>query len=159
MGATNGLGISNAYLKSADQTFTSSAVLASIGLGDTTNPAVAGLPIAANQKVKVKYWVKCTVGATGGIRAQIAVPAGGTLFSATFRSNNSVADTVALVTQQATAAFTDALANAGTHWLEVEATIINGSTAGRVDLQMAQNTSDALTLTILAGSSLEAQYL
>ena len=37
--------------------------------------------------------------------------------------------------------------------LEIEATIVNGTTAGNVDLQMAQNTSDALSLTILRGAT------
>ena len=64
---------------------------------------------------------------------------------------NTVAPSTTLASQNASAAFTNALANAGTHWLEVNLTVVNGATAGTVDLQMAQNTVDVLTLTVLAG--------
>lgn len=121
-------------------------------------PITTGLtsPIAANQRQKVRFWVPFTVGATGGVRAQIVVPAGGVLFTAAIKLFNTVAPSLTTASQLASAAFTNALANAGTHWLEIEADIQNGATAGNVDLQMAQNTTDALTLTILAGGSLEA---
>lgn len=111
------------------------------------------VPVAANQKIKLRWWVPFSVGATGGLRAQVIVPAGGTLFRQTLKLFNTVAP---LITTQALAAstvFTNAAANAGTHWLEVEAEIENGATAGVIDLQMAQNTSDALSLTILQGGT------
>lgn len=113
-------------------------------------------PIAASQRQKLRWWVPFTVGATGGVRCQIVVPAGGTLFNATIKLINTVAPSQTVAAQAASAAFTNALANAGTHWLEIEADIINGATAGDVDLQIGQNTTDALTLSILAGGSLEA---
>jgi hypothetical protein len=147
-------GIRVDFRKAANQVFTSNIVLASIGLGGTT-----GIPIAANQRFKVRYWIPFSVGATGGVRAQLAVPAGGTGFIASIRLNNTVAPSATIATQTASAAFTNALANAGTHWLEVEAFVTNGATAGTVDLQMAQNTSDALALTILAGATLEVVKL
>lgn len=154
MASKNGNGIKQVFFSIVDQLFTTNVVLASLLLGDS-DTAPTGVRVAAGQTVMVKYWVKFTVGATGGIRLQLVVPAGGTIFSATIRLNNTVAPSSTIATQQASAAFTNALANAGTHWVEVEAHIVNGATAGTIDLQMAQNTSDALTLTILRGAKVE----
>lgn len=136
-----------AYIN-ADIAVTSSAALASVGLVS---------PIAANQIQHLKYWIPFTVGATGGVRAQVAVPAGGSAFIASITLQNTVAPSTTIATQTASAAFTNAAANAGTHWLEIEVTVVNGSTAGSVDLQMAQNTSDVLTLTILKGGCVSVE--
>lgn len=130
----------------ANIVITSSAALVSTGLTS---------PIAAGQTQKLRFWVPFTVGATGGVRAQLVVPAGGTIFNVTILLYNTVAPSITSAAQAASAAFTNALANAGTHWLLIEATIVNGATAGNVDLQMAQNTSDPLSLTILRGGTLE----
>lgn len=153
MATINGKGIQNFFITLADVLFTANIVPGSIGLGSSTNPTTTGIPIAAGQTMKVRYWVKVTVGAAGGLRAIIVVPAGGTIFSASFRLNNTVAPSSTIAVQQASAAFTNALANAGTHWLEIEVVVVNGATAGTVDLQMAQNTSDATALTVLRGAT------
>jgi len=153
MPSPNGKGIQNFFVTTADKLFTSNVTLDTINLGNIVGATPSGIPIAAGQTLKVRYWVKFSVGATGGIRAQLVVPAGGTIFGVTIRLNNTVAPSSTIATQQASAAFTNALANAGTHWLEVEALIVNGATAGTVDLQMAQNTSDALALTVLRGAT------
>lgn len=139
-------GIRNIADINANIVVTSSAALVTTGLTAA---------IAAGQRMHIRAWIPVTVGATGGVRAQIVVPAAGTLFEATFTLQNTVAPGTVLAEQQASAAFTNALANAGDHWLEIEATIINGSTAGNVDIQMAQNTSDALSLTIKRGGVME----
>jgi hypothetical protein len=142
-------GIVNTYNLAADIPIASSATLQSLNLGPTGT--TGGIPIAANQELMVEFWVKVTVGATGGIRAQVVVPSGGAKFSTSIRLENTVAPSVTVATQQSSAAFTNALANAGTHSLYINCYIKNGSTAGKVDLQMAQNTVDVLTLTILEG--------
>lgn len=123
----------------------SSAVLQTVGLA---------IPIAAAQKMKIRAWVKFSVGATGGVRSLVAVPAGGTLLSVSTRLTDSV--TPANIPSVVATVFTNALAVAGTHWLEIEADIVNGATAGNVDVQLAQNTSDALTLTVLRGGWVDA---
>lgn len=146
------MGFNNSYTLGANVAIASNIVPATINLGGT-----AGFPIAANQKVKFRYWLKISVGATGGVRALVAVPAGGTLYDLTIRLNNAVAPSVTIATLEASAAFTNALANAGFHWLEIEGYVLNGATAGRLDLQIAQNTSDVLTLTVLKGASLDVQ--
>lgn len=135
-----------AAIVAANIVVTSSAALASVGLVS---------PIGANQTQKLRYWVPFSVGATGGVRAQVVVPAGGTIFIATIKLYNNVAPSLTTSVQTASAAFTNALANAGNHWLEIEVTVVNGATAGNVDLQMAQNTSDVLSLTILRGGMVE----
>lgn len=140
------IGIRNAFQVSADIAITSSTTLVTTGLTS---------PIAAGQTQNLRWWVPFSVGATGGVRCQVVVPAGGTIFNATIKLFNTVAPSITTAAQAASAAFTNALANAGTHWLEINATIVNGATAGNVDLQMAQNTSDVLTLTVLRGGELE----
>ena len=144
------IGIRNFFKVAADVVVTNSVALVTTGLTS---------PIAANQTQKIRAWIPVTVGATGGVRLQIVVPAGGVIFQATIRLNNTVAPSQTIASQQASAAFTNALANAGTHWVEVEATIINGATAGNVDLQFAQNTSDALSLTVLRGGTMDVTIL
>lgn len=140
------IGIRTFFQTVANLVVTSSAALVTTGLTS---------PIAAGQTQRVRFWVPFTVGATGGVRAQVVVPAGGTIFIASIALYNTVAPSLTTATQAASAAFTNALANAGTHWLAIDATIVNGATAGNVDLQMAQNTADALSLTVLRGATLE----
>lgn len=136
------IGIKVAALILAALTFTSNVVLASLGLD---------VPIASGQTIKCRWWVPLSVGATGGIRFQVQVPAGGVLYNLSYKIFNTVAPSTTINTQAASAIVTNALANAGTHWIEVEATIVNGTTTGTIDLLMAQNTSDALPLTVLRG--------
>lgn len=143
-------GIYNNYMVAADVVIATDIVPGTVGLLS---------PIAANQTQRLRWWVPFSVGATGGVRAVITVPAGGTIFLSTIALYNTVAPAIVTATQAASAAFTNALANAGTHWIEVNATIVNGATAGNVDLEFAQNTSDALALTILRGATLEALIL
>lgn len=139
-------GIRNFADVAANVLFTSNVTLATVGLLS---------PIAAGERQKIRCWIPFTVGATGGVRAQIVVPAGGAIFEATIKLYNTVAPSLTTAIQNASAAFTNALANAGSHWLEIEAVIINGATAGNIDVQMAQNTSDVLTLTVLRGGSMD----
>jgi len=141
-----GLSIVRFFEKTADQTVTSSTALVSVtGLGSA---------IAANQRQKLVWWIPITVGAAGGVKLQIVVPAGGVLFSSTILLVNTVAPSLTPAAQSASAAFSDALANAGRHWLQVQADIVNGAAAGTVDLQMAQNSSNGTPLTITRGATL-----
>jgi hypothetical protein len=142
----NLIGIRTFSNVAANVLFTSNITLTTIGLST---------PVAVNQTIKLRAWVPFSVGATGGIRIQVVVPAGGTIFLASFKVYNTVTPALITAIQVASAAFTNALAVAGTHWAEVEATVINGATAGTVDVQWAQNTSDVLTLTILRGGSMD----
>lgn len=135
-------GIINSYKINAAIAITNSTTLVSTGLT---------FRLAAGQTRNVTYWVPITVGAAGGVRFQVVVPAGVTLFNLTSRIQNGVNSAQTATTQSASAVITNSLATAGTHWLEVRATITGGAAAGNVDFQIAQNTADALTLTVLAG--------
>lgn len=139
------IGIRTVYKVAANVTFTSNVTLATVGL-------LSALP--ANQKMKVRAWVPLSVGATGGIRFQLVLPAGATVIS-TSVINNTVAPSATAAVQTTSVAVTNALANAGNHWVYFEAYVENGATAGNLDLQFAQNTSDALTLTVLKGGQLD----
>lgn len=132
---------------------TAAIIAADIPIASSVAPQSVGLvsPIGAGQTQKLRYWIPFNVGATGGIRAIVAVPAAGTLFLATVTLFNNVAPSITTSVQTASAAFTNAVANAGLSWLLIEATVVNGATAGNVDLQIAQNTSDVLTLTVKQG--------
>lgn len=144
----NNIGLRTFSNVAANVLFTSNAVLGTIGLTS---------PIAANQTQKIRAWIPFSVGATGGVRSLVSVPAGGTLLTVTTTLVNTVAPSI--TTSVLTTVFTNALANAGTHWLEIEAVIVNGATAGTVDVQIAQNTSDVLTLTALRGGSMDVVKL
>ena len=144
------IGQRTTYNKSTAQAFTSNVTLATVGLTS---------PIAAGQVQKIRAWIPITVGATGGVRVQVVVPAAPTTFVATYKVVNTVAPSITPSAQTTSTVVTSALANAGTHFLEVEAYILNGTTAGNVDIQIAQNTSDALTLTVLAGAFMEVVKL
>lgn len=128
---------------------------------NVTLQSIASLitPIGANKSAKIRYVVPISVGAAGGVRVQVAVPAGGTAFLAAIYLANTVAPSVTNALQVASAAFTNALANAGNHYLVIEATVINGATAGNIDLQIAQNTNDATPVTVLVGASADITKL
>lgn len=143
---SNFLGIRTSASVAANVLFTSNVTLATVGLIS---------PIAAGQTQKIRAWIPITVGATGGVRVQVVVPAGGALYVATVSVINTVAPSTTPAAQTASAVVTNALANAGTHWLVIEATVVNGATAGNIDVQLAQNTSDALTLTVLRGGFMD----
>lgn len=132
-------------------------ITTAIAIASNVVPASVGLvsPIGANQTQWLRYWIPFTVGATGGIRANVNVPAGGTIYQATFKLFNNVAPSITTSMQAAAADFTNAVANAGDSWLEIALLVVNGATAGNVDLKMAQNTSDVLTLTIKRGGFVE----
>jgi hypothetical protein len=138
------IGIPTYYKKTADQVIANNT------------PVTVGLlsPIAANQTQKFRAWIPITVGATGGVRVIVIIPAGASIINSV-RVNNTVADAVTLDMQAASAAIGNALANAGTHWVEIEGLVINGATAGSIDVQVAQNTTDALTLTVEAGANMQ----
>jgi hypothetical protein len=140
------IGLRTFFQTVANLAVTSSTALVTTGLTS---------PIGAGQTQKLRWWLPVTVGAAGGVRLQIVVPAAGTIFVATIKLYDTIAPGLTTAIQTASAAFTNALAQAGSHWLEVEAVIVNGATAGNVDLQMAQNTSNGTAMTLLRGASLD----
>lgn len=144
------IGIRNSFHVAADIPVTSSVALITSGLS---------FPIGASQIVHARFFLTFSTGATGGIRAQLVVPAAVTNFLANFTLYNNGAPSITTANQTSSAAFTNAVANAATHNLAIEFDLENGVNAGTVDLQFAQNTSDALTLTLFRGSFADVVYL
>lgn len=148
------LGIRNIFANSALQAVASSIVL--------VDALELSAPIAANQKAQVKILLAFSVGAAGGFRFKLASPAAPTNYvnSAKVVDGVTVApgSIVALV-QAAAGDFANAFAVAGSHVLEMNATIENGATAGDIKLQFAQNTSNATAITVLRGAIMEITYL
>jgi hypothetical protein len=140
-----GLGVRTFFDTTAASVITSNAT-----------PFTSGLtsPIPANQRQFLQWWVPFTVGATGGIRWQVTVPAGGVLFQLRGQIFNTVTPAVIQFEQQASAVLNNALAVAGDHTLCIQATIVNGATLGNVDLLIAQDTVDVLSLTVARGATL-----
>lgn len=138
------LGIDNRFDIVADVPFTSNIVAATVGLTS---------PIAANQTQRLRAWVRVAVGATGGVKVTPVIPVGASLVG-TIGFHNTVAPSYTPATLTTSGAG-NALANAGTHWVLVDMVVANGATAGSVDLQFCQNTSDANTLTVLKFGFLE----
>ncbi len=142
-------GIRNTFRLAANQTS------ASATLADLTG---FSLNVTVGQKVHVRGCLMVTVGATGGIRLQVVPSAAATSFNLAIQLNNTVAPSTATAAQTSSAAFTNALANAGTHFVWFEGDIVPSAT-GTIKLQVAQNTTDALTASWLLGSFMETiQY-
>lgn len=139
------IGIRTAFQVPANVVVTASVTLVTTGLTS---------PIAAGQTQKLRFWVPITVGATGGVRASLLAPAGGTIFEQTTILYDTITPAITTAIVNTPTVFTNALAQAGSHWLLIEAVVVNGATAGNVDLQMACNTA-ANALTVLRGGSLE----
>jgi hypothetical protein len=110
-------------------------------------------PIAANQKLHIRYYVPITLGGTApGIKFLVNAPSGVSIYKsgAVIYADDS---TIALVSQiSSEAAQGVTLANAGNHIAIIDVSIVNGSTAGDVVLEFAQNVSDAAATIVQAGA-------
>ena len=148
-------GIRNSFRLAANVVKTSNTTLITTGLSSV---------IAPLQKMHFRWWVPFTEAAgTAGIKFLAALTQTATLFTLSFFISNLVATHVATDNAGLQLAsgtnFTGTGANAGNYLCVVELDIVNGSTAGVVDLQFAQNVSDAGATTVLAGSYLETVVL
>lgn len=112
-------------------------------------------PVAAGQRVNGRIVLPVTVGATGGIRVQMTGPAAPVSFVNSILLANVPAPGVVLAAQNALGTFANALANAGQSYCIMDFSFVNGVNAGNLAVLFAQNTSDALTATLLAGASME----
>lgn len=139
---SNFIGIRIAAKVTANVVVTASTVLVTTGLTS---------PIAAGQQQMIRAWIPFSVGATGGVKLQIILPAAPTSIITTITLIDTVTPAQIVALQTTSTPFSNALAVAGSHWLKVEATIVNGVNAGTVDIQMACN-SAANALTVFAGS-------
>lgn len=132
----------------ADQTVTNSATLVTV-------PQLT-IPVGINERVLFRYTIFYTSTATGDLKYRVDVPASPTLYR--LATENVADDVAAEVTSVITAeADSTALLATGVNGvLHMSGVLQNGSTAGNVIFQFAQNTATASQSAIIrAGSFLE----
>jgi hypothetical protein len=119
------------------------------------------IPIAASQSFIGKAFLPITLaGAASGAKVQVTVPAGGTAYLLGYEIINGNSATVAAADViLASAAFSNALANATDHFIKFDLTVVNGATAGNITVQFAQLTTDAAAATLLAGAFITGTLL
>lgn len=139
------IGIRTVQFIAAGVTTISNTVLGASGLSQA---------VAANSKWSFRFWIPFSVGATGGVKFQVVAPAAPTLYTlswALYQGGTGPGTLVDTAVQAASAAFSNAIAGAGSNIMECNLYLINGATAGNVALQFAQNSSVAATLTLIQG--------
>jgi hypothetical protein len=132
----------------ADQTVTNSATLVTV-------PQLT-FPIGTNERVLFRYTIFYTSTATGDLKYRVDVPATPTLYR--LATDNTASDLTAGVTSVITTeADSTALLASGTDGvLRLTGVLSNGTTAGQVLFQFAQNTATgAQSAIIRAGSYFE----
>ncbi len=144
------------YLRT-NQPVASSIVPVTLGVSGNNNIPFA-LTLRANDRIMWEVRALFTLGATGGFRFVANGPAAPTTYNASYvvNSTSSAAPAVGerlLNAQTAEADFANASAVATTYQLFAYGTFLNGATAGSFAFQFAQNTSDALPITLLAGAT------
>jgi len=135
----------------ADQTVTNSATLVTV-------PQLT-IPVGINERVLFRYTVFYTSTATGDLKYRVDVPASPTLYR--LATDNVADDLTAGVTSVIiTEADSTALLATGVNGvLRLTGVLQNGTTAGQVVFQFAQNTATAAQSAIIrAGSSFEYRY-
>jgi len=143
------IGIRNFFRLAADQVITSNAVLA--------NLTGFVIPVAVGQIVSGRVRGVFDVGATGGVQMQLVRPGAGDVNVNLILANTVTPATIFGVNLTG-ALFTNALAVAGTHFFDLEFSAVI-ATAGNLSFQMAQATSDVLSLTVQQGTFMDVVIL
>lgn len=119
------------------------------------------LPIAAGQSFSGDAFLPFTLaGAASGAAVQVTVPAAGTSYILGYNiTNGSSATVVQSDVITASAAFSNALANAADHYISLQISIVNGANAGNITIQFAQLVTDAAAATLLAGAWFKGWFL
>lgn len=115
--------------------------------------SVLTTPIAASAKVHVHYSLPFILSGTApGIKFQVTTPTGAVSYNsaAIIYSDADSIVAVSVITTAAAQGFT--LATTGNHYATIDFDLINGSTAGNVVLQFAQNVSDAANTILMKGA-------
>lgn len=117
--------------------------------------------IAAGEKVKGRAILPVTLaGTASGAKFLVDAPAAPAVYQVEYKIINGNSGAVATTDIiLAEAAFSNALANATTHFAEVDFYIENGTTEGDVTIQFAQLVTDASAATLLEGATLEVVRL
>lgn len=135
----------------ADQTVNNSTTLVTV-------PQFT-IPIGANERVLLRYNIQFLTGATADFKYFVDAPASPTMFRQSALSVDpagAVAGGAILTAESNTASVLSTSAGGG--FLLLENVVVNGSTAGNIVFQFAQNAAEATNTTIRAGSFLEYRY-
>lgn len=146
---------------SADDPVASSVAPVTIGAANQpTRPF--SVAVAAGARISWEVKALFTLGATGGFRFLANGPAAPTAYNAQFKivdlTTAAPAGTPFNFGQAAEAAVANASAVAGTYQLLAYGTVV-ANAAGTFAFQFAQNTSDVLAITILAGAIFRVDVL
>ncbi len=146
----NQIGIRTVIFVPAGITTISSTVL-------TLVPTTLTQAVAPKSQWYFKFWIPFSVGATGGVKFQVVTPAAPSIYLLSWKLYQPGAPGTLLDTavQAASASFANAAAGALNDFMEAELHFVNGTTAGNVTLQFAQNSSVAAALTLLQGGRME----
>jgi len=140
----------------ASQAVAASTVLVILGANTTGNSFTTNLN--AGSKMLVHLHLQFSVGATGGLKVQLVVPAAPTYVSQDITLQDTVTPATISSTAQTNTAFANALAVAGTHFLDFYFRIQNGVNAGALSAQVACN-SAANTFTALPGTFMQCTLI
>lgn len=135
----------------ADQTVNNSTTLVTV-------PQFT-IPIGKNERVLLRYNIQFTTGATADFKYFVDAPASPTLFrqaSLSVDPAGAVAGGAILTAESNTASVVSASAGGG--FLLLEVIVANGSTAGNITFQFAQNAAEATNTQVRQGSFLEYRY-
>jgi hypothetical protein len=145
------IGIKNIFRNTAAQAVTSSIVPVDL-------TGLAGFTLAASQEAHVNFWVPFTLGATGGFRWLLTTPAVPTYTMAVYTVMQSTTPTYFVDSQTTLAAFANASAVAAEYMMTLSFHIVNGTTAGLMGLQFAQENATGNPITVLRGAYAEVSY-
>jgi hypothetical protein len=126
--------ITNGASLNAAQTVTASTALVTM-TGFTQN-------LAATQKMHFRIFVPFNLGATGGYKFQVVLSQTPALFVNTFTVTDTVTPATIVGYQTSSAAFANALAVAGNHFLQAERHVVGHATlASALSFQFACNSA------------------
>lgn len=140
----------------ANQAVAASTALVTLGANTTGNSFSATLPAGA--KALVHLHLEFTVGATGGLRVQMVVPAAPVVVTTDILLADCVTTAMIPYSASNNTVFTNALAVAGQHFLDLYFRVENGVTAGTVSAQAACN-SAANAFTALRGTYMQVTFI
>lgn len=150
------------YLRTS-QPVASSIAPVTAGSSGTDNVPFS-VALRAGDRIAWEIVALFTLGATGGFRFLANGPAAPVIYNAQYNINDLSSATPAVGGrfvngQVAEADFANASAVATTYQLRAAGILINGVNAGTFAFQFAQNTSDALAITLLAGATFKVWQL
>jgi hypothetical protein len=136
---------------SADQPVTSSTTLATIQ-NSATDRFVFTLP--AGKRIFWELIGGFSLGATGGFKFQVTNSQTSSIYQAAYTVAQATTPSNLVASIVAQAAFANAAAVAANYTLNASGTITQGATSGTISFQFAQNSSDALSIILFAGTIL-----